>query len=148
MFKVTLWVKDFERFDILSEKEKQFQKLKTPHQNVFKETTLTSLLESMNAEEREDTLIIVFVAETDLQNVANISSLVEEKFPEVGSILISLPPSQLLQLLFLQHIQSGLLEVISPPPQFYPDLTELEETLGKPPKPNLKLVFFIWLWSD
>ena len=89
----------------------------------------------MTAEEREDTLIIVFVAETDLQNVANISSLVEEKFPEVGSILISLPPSQLLQLLFLlQHIQSGLLEVISPPPQFYPDFTELEQTLGKPPK--------------
>ena len=41
----------------------------------------------MTAEEREDTLIIVFVAETDLQNVANISSLVEEKFPEVVSIL-------------------------------------------------------------
>ena len=53
----------------------------------MKEATLTSLLECMTAEEREDTLIVIFVAETDLEHVANISSLVEEKFPEVVTIL-------------------------------------------------------------
>ena len=37
----------------------------------------------MTEEEREDTLIIIFVAETELQHVTNVSSLVEEKFPEV-----------------------------------------------------------------
>ena len=37
----------------------------------------------MTAEEREGTLIVIFVAETDLEHVANISSLVEKKFPEV-----------------------------------------------------------------
>ena len=56
----------------------------------MKEATLTSLLASMTVEEREDTIIIVFVAETDLKRVANISSLVDEKFPEVVSMWTSI----------------------------------------------------------
>jgi len=76
----------------------------------YLEETLTSLLENMSVEEMADTLIVVFVAETDFHHVTSISILLEEKFSE--------------------HLQSGLLEIISPPPQFYPDLTRLEETLG------------------
>ena len=68
-------------------REKLVHKLISPNQTVLKEATLTSLLESMTAEEREGTLIVIFVAETDLEHVANISSLVEEKFPEVVTIL-------------------------------------------------------------
>ena len=59
------------------------QSFRSPHKTVFKEETLNSLLENMTEEERDDTLIIIFVAETELQHVTNVSSLVEEKFPEV-----------------------------------------------------------------
>ena len=48
---------------------------------------------------------------------------------------------------FPQHIQSGFLEVISPPPQFYPDLTELEGTLGKPSKKLLHFHVSFWSYS-
>ena len=81
-------MKDLERFDILNVFE-NIQKLISPNQTVLKEATLTSLLASMTLEEREDTLVVIFVAETDLEHVANISSLVEEKFPEVVTILTS-----------------------------------------------------------
>ena len=71
-------------------REKLVHKLISPNQTVLKEATLTSLLECMTAEESEDTLIVIFVAETDLEHVANISSLVEEKFPEVVTIFTSI----------------------------------------------------------
>ena len=93
---------------------------------ISKEETLTSLLENMSVEEMADTLIVVFVAETDFHHVTSISILLEEKFSEVHFEL----PQMISTLVSMQHLQSGLLEIISPPPQFYPDLTRLEETLG------------------
>ena len=107
-----------------------FNSSSSPFENcIFKEETLTSLLESMSVEEMEDTLVVVFVAETDFHHVTSISILLEEKFSEVHFEL----PQMISTLVSMQHLQSGLLEIISPPPQFYPDLTRLEETLGKNP---------------
>ena len=37
-----------------------------------------------------------------------------------------------LLLRFSEHVQNGLLEVISPPEEFYPDLDNLRQTLGDP----------------
>ena len=34
-------------------------------------------------------------------------------------------------MIYLQHLESGLMEVISPPSEFYPDLAGLRKTLGK-----------------
>lgn len=33
---------------------------------------------------------------------------------------------------FPEHLESGLLEVISPPESFYPDMDKLKQTLGDP----------------
>lgn len=33
---------------------------------------------------------------------------------------------------FPEHLESGLLEVISPPESFYPDMNNLRQTLGDP----------------
>jgi len=73
-------------------------------------TTLQSVLENMTVEEMEDTLIIIFIAETDPDSVFQISSDVQKQFH--------------------QHLESGLMEVISPPSEFYPDLAGLRKTLG------------------
>ena len=50
---------------------------------IFQETTLASLFDNMVEGEKNDSLVIVFVAETNLPDVAIISSLVGEKFSEV-----------------------------------------------------------------
>lgn len=73
-------------------------------------TTLQSVLENMTADEMEDSLIIIFIAETDPDSVYQISSDVQKQFS--------------------QHLESGLMEVISPPAEFYPDMTGLRKTLG------------------
>ena len=64
----------------------------------------------MTTEEMEDSLIIIFIAETDPDSVFQISSDIQKQFH--------------------QHLDSGLMEVISPPAEFYPDLTGLRKTLG------------------
>ena len=51
---------------------------------IFQETTLASLFDNMVEGEKNDSLVIVFVAETNFQDVAIISSLVGEKFSEVS----------------------------------------------------------------
>ena len=45
-----------------------------------KVTTLQSVLENMTLEEMEDTLIIIFIAETDPDSVFQISSDVQKQF--------------------------------------------------------------------
>ena len=49
----------------------------------FQETTLASLFINMVEGEKNDSLVIVLVAETNLPDVAIISSLVGQKFSEV-----------------------------------------------------------------
>ncbi|XP_069164471.1 alpha-1,3-mannosyl-glycoprotein 4-beta-N-acetylglucosaminyltransferase A isoform X7 [Procambarus clarkii] len=75
-------------------------------------TTLGNLINSMSTEEMEECIIVVFVAEWDLDYVRQVASQIERKFPE--------------------HLESGLLEVISPPQSFYPDMDKLRQTLGDP----------------
>ncbi|XP_069984438.1 alpha-1,3-mannosyl-glycoprotein 4-beta-N-acetylglucosaminyltransferase A isoform X10 [Penaeus vannamei] len=75
-------------------------------------TTLRNLVDSMTQEEMEECIIVVFIAEWDIDYVHQVASQIERKFPE--------------------HLGSGLIEVISPPKAFYPDMDKLEQTLGDP----------------
>ncbi|KAK0176821.1 hypothetical protein PV328_000925 [Microctonus aethiopoides] len=72
--------------------------------------TLKNLLDSMSSEEMADTLIIVVVAETDLDYVSYVAKQIEVHFPVETEI--------------------GLVEVISPSPSYYPNFTQLKNTLG------------------
>merc|ERR1712130_1095080 len=62
-------------------------------------TTLQSVLDNMNQDEME----------TDPDYVYQISSDIQKQFQK--------------------HLESGLMEVISPPLEFYPDMTSLKKTL-------------------
>ncbi|CAD5123099.1 DgyrCDS11473 [Dimorphilus gyrociliatus] len=73
--------------------------------------TLSSLLENSNEEEQDDCLFIVFVAEPwDLKYVKEVAASVQEHFPAA--------------------VDKGLIEVIAPPSEFYPNLNTLQETFG------------------
>ncbi|NWW73589.1 MGT4B acetylglucosaminyltransferase, partial [Climacteris rufus] len=74
--------------------------------------TLHSLLYGLSEEQKKDCIIIIFIAEVGLhgkvQNADRKNSL--HSFP--------------------REVQSGVLEVISPPASYYPDLSNLKKTLG------------------
>ncbi|XP_041114825.1 alpha-1,3-mannosyl-glycoprotein 4-beta-N-acetylglucosaminyltransferase A [Polyodon spathula] len=72
--------------------------------------TLHSLINKLSPEEKLDCVIIVFVGETDIDYVHSVVESLEKEFST--------------------EINSGLLEVISPPASYYPDLTSLKETFG------------------
>uniref|UniRef100_A0A665WV35 Alpha-1,3-mannosyl-glycoprotein 4-beta-N-acetylglucosaminyltransferase A n=1 Tax=Echeneis naucrates TaxID=173247 RepID=A0A665WV35_ECHNA len=72
--------------------------------------TLRSLIDKLSPEEKLDCVIIVFVGETDLDYVQSVVAGLEKEFST--------------------ELSSGLLEVISPPAAYYPDLTNLKETFG------------------
>ncbi|XP_041056918.1 alpha-1,3-mannosyl-glycoprotein 4-beta-N-acetylglucosaminyltransferase B-like isoform X3 [Carcharodon carcharias] len=72
--------------------------------------TLNSLIYELSPEERKKCVIVVFIAEVEESYVNN---LVEN-----------------LQNTYSYEIQSGLLEIISPSANFYPDLSNLRETFG------------------
>ena len=62
-------------------------------------TTLQSVLENMTVEEMADTLIIIFIAETDPDSVFQISSDVQKQFHQVGALnplTILTPPTPLI----------------------------------------------------
>ncbi|CAK6980276.1 alpha-1%2C3-mannosyl-glycoprotein 4-beta-N-acetylglucosaminyltransferase B-like [Scomber scombrus] len=73
-------------------------------------STLSSLLFSLTFSQRQDLLIIVFVAEADSDYVDSIAETIRKNFPKES--------------------QSGLLEVVSPSQYYYPDFSSLEETFG------------------
>lgn len=73
--------------------------------------TVKSLIDGMSDEEKSISLIIVFVAEPwDREYAVQVGTELKEKFPE--------------------SIESGLLEVIAPPANFYPDMDHLKLTFG------------------
>ncbi|XP_009947951.1 PREDICTED: alpha-1,3-mannosyl-glycoprotein 4-beta-N-acetylglucosaminyltransferase B-like [Leptosomus discolor] len=72
--------------------------------------TLHSLLYELSEEQENDCVIIVFVAEVNAEYVNSVAGSVKSSFP--------------------REIQSGVLEVISPPASFYPDLSNLKKTFG------------------
>ncbi|KAF7707014.1 alpha-1,3-mannosyl-glycoprotein 4-beta-N-acetylglucosaminyltransferase B-like [Silurus meridionalis] len=72
--------------------------------------TVSSLLFDLTPEQKSDIVIIVFVAETDKEFVKSVAKTIQENFPE--------------------DVKSGLIEVISPSPAYYPNLSNLKETFG------------------
>uniref|UniRef100_A0A8D3E803 Alpha-1,3-mannosyl-glycoprotein 4-beta-N-acetylglucosaminyltransferase A n=1 Tax=Scophthalmus maximus TaxID=52904 RepID=A0A8D3E803_SCOMX len=72
--------------------------------------TLRSLIDKLSPEEKLDCVIIVFVGETDVEYVHSVVAVLEKEFAI--------------------ELSSGLLEVISPPAAYYPDLVNLKETFG------------------
>jgi alpha-1,3-mannosylglycoprotein beta-1,4-N-acetylglucosaminyltransferase A/B len=73
-------------------------------------STLTNLIENMSPEEKIISLIVVFIAETDMQFVESQASELEDQFSK--------------------EIESGLLEIVSPPSSYYPDFNETVASLG------------------
>lgn len=75
-------------------------------------STLDNLLVNMDDEEQNDTMIVVFVGETDLDYVRDIAKQIQLRFPE--------------------YCDNGLIEVISPPSSYYPNMDKLRITLNDP----------------
>ncbi|XP_033920501.1 alpha-1,3-mannosyl-glycoprotein 4-beta-N-acetylglucosaminyltransferase-like protein MGAT4D isoform X1 [Melopsittacus undulatus] len=75
-------------------------------------STLHSLLYELSEEEKNDCMIIVFIAEVNAEYVNSVAQSVKTSFP--------------------REIQSGVLEVISPPASYYPDLSNLKQMFGDP----------------
>ncbi|NXC99883.1 MGT4B acetylglucosaminyltransferase, partial [Certhia familiaris] len=71
--------------------------------------TLNSLLYQLSEEQRKDCVIIIFIAEC----VCLLCVYSDNSLPR-----------------FPREVQSGVLEVISPPASYYPDLSNLKKTLG------------------
>ena len=74
--------------------------------------TLQSMLDGLSAEERTDVLIIIYVGERNSEYVQEIYASIKQRF--------------------LTELDSGLIEVISPPVNYYPDLDNLPQTFGDP----------------
>uniref|UniRef100_G1QMH6 Alpha-1,3-mannosyl-glycoprotein 4-beta-N-acetylglucosaminyltransferase B n=1 Tax=Nomascus leucogenys TaxID=61853 RepID=G1QMH6_NOMLE len=74
--------------------------------------TLHSLISELSPQEKEDSVIVVLIAETDSQYTSAVTENIKALFPT--------------------EIHSGLLEVISPSPHFYPDFSRLRESFGDP----------------
>nr|XP_048714325.1 alpha-1,3-mannosyl-glycoprotein 4-beta-N-acetylglucosaminyltransferase A isoform X3 [Caretta caretta] len=72
--------------------------------------TLHSLIDKLSPEEKLDCVMVVFIGETDLDYVHSVVAILEKEFST--------------------EISSGLVEIISPPATYYPDLTNLKETFG------------------
>ncbi|KFV05041.1 Alpha-1,3-mannosyl-glycoprotein 4-beta-N-acetylglucosaminyltransferase B, partial [Pterocles gutturalis] len=72
--------------------------------------TLHSLLYELSEEQKNDCVIIIFIAEVGLNVKVHVAESVKTSFPK--------------------EIQSGVLEVISPPASYYPDLSNLKKTFG------------------
>ncbi|XP_065453801.1 alpha-1,3-mannosyl-glycoprotein 4-beta-N-acetylglucosaminyltransferase-like protein MGAT4D isoform X3 [Chrysemys picta bellii] len=72
--------------------------------------TLNSLFYEMSAEQKNDCVVVIFVAEVNAEYVNSIAESVRTSFPN--------------------EVQSGVIEVISPLASYYPDLSNLKETFG------------------
>ncbi|XP_003738359.1 alpha-1,3-mannosyl-glycoprotein 4-beta-N-acetylglucosaminyltransferase B [Galendromus occidentalis] len=73
-------------------------------------STVENLIANMNPKERDMTLIVILLADTN-------TSKVDAQLQDVRAVLD-------------EHLRSGLVEVINPPKQFYPDMNALGTTLG------------------
>ena len=98
----------------------------------------------------DDALIVIFIAEIDPNDVLQISSEVKKQFQEyLGNHLY-----WILGQLFIIYeriiADTGLIDIISPPAEFYPDIASLEKTVWEPlarfswrPKQALDLSFLM-----
>ena len=76
----------------------------------YLETTLKSLTHSLAPDEVEDCLIVVFVGETDLDDIEAVANEIVKEFPEL--------------------VEDGLIEIISAPEFYYPSLNNLRAGFG------------------
>lgn len=83
--------------------------IKRDIQNYLMET-LRSLVNGLSQEEKMECLIVVFIAETDKDYVRREAAGIQKEFSA--------------------EVDSGLIEVISPPAEYYPDLNSVKETFG------------------
>ena len=74
--------------------------------------TLDNLITNMNDAEENETMIIVFIGETDIDYVSLVAKQIEVRFPA--------------------YIENGLIEILAPPPSYYPNLEKLRITLSDP----------------
>ncbi|KAL4641729.1 alpha-1,3-mannosyl-glycoprotein 4-beta-N-acetylglucosaminyltransferase B-like isoform X2 [Arapaima gigas] len=72
--------------------------------------TLKSLFYGLSSEELADIVVIVFVAEVDTAYVEDVADSIKTNFPN--------------------EVKSGVLEVVSASPHFYPSFSSLKETFG------------------
>ena len=84
--------------------------VKRDHQS-YLQTTLKSIFNNLQPEDERDTLVIVFIAETEMKFVASVAKSIKDSFSE--------------------QLESGILEVISPPVEYYPNWSGLRQTLDK-----------------
>ncbi|XP_032126105.1 alpha-1,3-mannosyl-glycoprotein 4-beta-N-acetylglucosaminyltransferase B isoform X1 [Sapajus apella] len=95
--------------------------------------TLHSLIFELSPQEKEDSVIVVLIAEPFFQaywgsSRAKGGCLVSPQTdPQYTSAV-----TENIKALFPTEIHSGLLEVISPSPHFYPDFSRLRESFGDP----------------
>lgn len=92
--------------------------------------TLQNLISNMDDEEQNETMIVVFVGETDLEYVQLVAKQIEVRFG--------------------MYVENGLIEVLSPPSSYYPNMDKLRQTLNDPPervkwrsKQNLDFAFLM-----
>lgn len=93
-------------------------------------STLQNLVQNMDEAEQNQTMIIVFIGETDGEYVQLVAKQIELRF---GA-----------------YCDSGLIEIVSPPASYYPNMEQLKQTLNDPPervrwrsKQNLDFAFLM-----
>lgn len=93
-------------------------------------STLHNLITNMEEEEQNETMIVVFVGETDLDYVQLVAKQIEVRFAS--------------------QVEVGLIEVLSPPSAYYPNMEKLRITLNDSPervkwrsKQNLDFAFLM-----
>lgn len=73
-------------------------------------STLHNMIRNMDEEEQNETMIVVFIGETDLEYVQLVAKQIEVRFAT--------------------YVENGLIEVLSPPASYYPNMDKLRLTLG------------------
>lgn len=73
-------------------------------------STLHNMIRNMDEDEQNDTMIVVYVGETDLEYVQLVAKQIEVRFAT--------------------YVENGLIEVLSPPASYYPNMDKLRLTLG------------------
>nr|CAD7446937.1 unnamed protein product [Timema bartmani] len=122
--------------------------------------TLQNLVDSMSPEEAADSLIVVFVAEVGVTLLSGNNKSLDAVRGLQSKCIVYFPQKSLVIYLeytdsrrvrrFQPQVESGLIEVISPPVSYYPDMESLQQTLGDPPervrwrtKQNLDFAFLM-----
>lgn len=74
--------------------------------------TLDNLIVNMDEEEQNETMIVVFVGETDMDFVNEVAKSIQMRFPD--------------------YCENGLIEILAAPAAYYPNMDKLKITLNDP----------------